>query len=124
LWALELRIRAADIVASGRRLARAAATHPYRALDGLTTTLQLSQHQRREVKVLLRQHQDRIQSLLDGNPNATDEFLWKRIHSISDDTHRQINALLSDRQPVLLQQMQARMREEGRGSYIDSLGNR
>jgi len=74
--------------------------------------------------VLLQQHQDRIQSLLDGNPNATDEFLWKRIHSISDDTHRQINALLSDRQLVLVQQMQAQMREEGRGSYIDSLRNR
>jgi len=32
--------------------------------------------------------------------------------------------LLTDHQLVLVQQMQARMREEGRGRYIDSLRNR
>jgi hypothetical protein len=93
-------------------------------LDRLTTTLQLSQQQRGEVKVLLQQHQDRIQTLIDGNPTAPDEFLHERIHSISDDTHRQINALLTDQQLVLVQQMQAQMREEGRSRYIDSLRNR
>jgi hypothetical protein len=93
-------------------------------LDRLTTTLQLSQQQRGEVKVLLQQHQDRIQTLIDGNPTASDEFLHERIHSISDDTHRQINALLTDQQRVLVQQMQTQMREEGRNRYIDSLRNR
>ena len=93
-------------------------------LDRLTTTLQLSQRQRGKVKVLLQQHHDRIQALIDGNPYTTDDFLQKQIHSISDDTHRQINALLTDRQLMLAQQMQARMREEGRGRYIDSLRNR
>jgi len=93
-------------------------------LDRLTATLQLSQRQRSEVKVLLQQHQDRIQALIDGNPHVTDDFLLKQIHSISDDTHRQINALLTDHQLMLVQQMQARMREEGRGRYIDSLRNR
>jgi hypothetical protein len=37
-------------------------------LNRLTTTLQLSQQQRSEVKVLLQQHQDRIQALIDGKP--------------------------------------------------------
>jgi hypothetical protein len=93
-------------------------------LDRLTTTLQLSPQQRSEVKVLLQQHHDRIQALIDGNPSASHEFLRVPIHSISDDTHRQINALLTDQQLVLVQQMQARMREEGRSRYIDSLRNR
>ena len=93
-------------------------------LDRLTTTLQLSQQQRGEVKVLLQQHQDRIQTLIDGNPTASDEFLHERIHSISDDTHREINALLTQQQLVLVQQMQAQMREAGRARYIDSLRNR
>ncbi len=93
-------------------------------LDRLTMTLQLSQQQRSAVKVLLQQHHDTIQALIDGNANASDEFLQARIHSISDTTHRQINALLTKQQLVLVQQMQARMREEGRSSYIDSLHNR
>jgi hypothetical protein len=93
-------------------------------LNRLTTTLQLSQQQRSEVKVPLQQHQDWIQALIDGKPHATDDFLRKQIHSISDDTHRQINALLTNHQLVLVRQMQARMREEGRGRYIDSLRNR
>jgi septal ring factor EnvC (AmiA/AmiB activator) len=93
-------------------------------LDRLTTTLQLSQQQRSEVKVLLQQHHDRIQALIDRNPSASHESLREPIHSISDDTHRQINALLTDQQLVLAQQMQARMREEGRSRYIDSLRNR
>ncbi len=48
----------------------------------------------------------------------------ERIHSISDNTHRQINTLLTDRHLMLVQEMQARMREEGRSRYIDSLRNR
>jgi DNA anti-recombination protein RmuC len=93
-------------------------------LDRLTTTLQLSQQQHNEVQVLLQQHHDRIQALIDGERNASDELLRERIHSISDDTHRQINALLTDRQRVLVQEMQAQMRDEGRSRYIDSLRNR
>jgi hypothetical protein len=93
-------------------------------LDRLTTTLQLSQQQRSEVEVLLVRHHDTIQALIDGNPNASDELLRERIHSISDDTHREINALLTQQQLVLVQQMQAQMREAGRGRYIDSLRNR
>ncbi|MEA3121861.1 MAG: hypothetical protein QOH33_1419, partial [Paraburkholderia sp.] len=73
---------------------------------------------------LLQQHHDRIQALIDSEPNASDELIQARIHSISDDTHREINALLTDRQLVLVQEMQARMRREGRGRYIDSLRNR
>jgi hypothetical protein len=93
-------------------------------LDRLTTTLQLSKQQHNEVQVLLQQHHDRIQALIDGEPNESEELLQERIHSISDDTHRQINALLTDRQLVLVREMQARMREEGRWRYIDSLRNR
>lgn len=86
--------------------------------------MQLSPQQRSEVEVLLRRHHDTIQALTDGNPNAPDELLRERIHSISDDTHREINALLTQQQLVLVQQMQAQMREAGRGRYIDSLRNR
>ncbi|MFM0627041.1 hypothetical protein [Paraburkholderia xenovorans] len=92
-------------------------------LDRLTTTLQLSQQQRTQVEVLLRRHHDAIQALIDGNPNASDELLRERIHSISDDTHREISALLTRQQRVLEQQMQAQMREAGRSRYIDSLHN-
>jgi len=87
-------------------------------LDRLTTTLQLSQKQRSEVEVLLQRHHDRIQALIDGNPNASEELLQQRIHSISDDTHRPINTLLGDRQLVLVRQ-----RQEGRRRYIDSVRN-
>jgi hypothetical protein len=80
-------------------------------LDRLTTTLQLSQQQRDEVKVAAaaaprqnpdvdRRQSDRVGRIL-------------RIHSISDETHHQINALLTDQQLVLVQQVQAQMREEG-----------
>jgi hypothetical protein len=107
------------------RLQRSHSTHSIESeLDRLTTTLQLSPQQHNEVQVLLQQHHDRIQALIDSEPNASDELIQERIHSISDDTHREINALLTDRQLLLVQEMQARMRREGRGRYIDSLRNR
>jgi hypothetical protein len=93
-------------------------------LDRLTKTLQLSLQQRTQVEVLLLRHHDAIQALIDSNSNVSDELLQEQIHSISDDTHREINALLTQQQLVLAQQMQAQMREAGRNRYIDSLRNR
>lgn len=75
-------------------------------LDHLAMTLQLSQQRRSEVNALLQQHHDRILAPIDGNPSASDEFLRKRIHSISDDTRRPINTLPGDRQLVLVRQRQ------------------
>jgi hypothetical protein len=87
-------------------------------LDRIAMTLQLSQQRCSEVSALLQQHHVRILAPIDGNPSASDEFLRKRIHSISDDTHRPINTLLGDRQLVLVRQ-----RQEGRRRYIDSVRN-
>jgi hypothetical protein len=50
---------------------------------------------------LLEQHHDRIQALLDKNPTASREELGPQIHAISDETHREIHALLTDHQKGL-----------------------
>jgi hypothetical protein len=43
------------------------------------------------------EQQSRVRALLDENPNASRQELGPRIHAISDETHREIHALLSDR---------------------------
>jgi hypothetical protein len=67
-------------------------------LAQLTRDLELTAEQQRQVRPLLVEHHDRIQAVLDKNPNASRVELGPQIHAISDDTHRKIHALLSDRQ--------------------------
>ena len=54
------------------------------------------------------EHHDRIQNLLDKNPTASRQELAPQIHAISDETHREIHALLSDHQKQLEKAMQQR----------------
>ena len=85
-------------------------------LDHLTKDLKLTPNQRKQVRPLLEKHHDRIQALFDNNPKLSREDLGLQIHAISDETHHQIEALLTDHQKQLAKAMQERMRhgEEGR----------
>jgi protein CpxP len=74
----------------------------------LTKDLELTPEQQQQVRPLLEEHHDRIQALLDKNPSASRQELGPQIHGISDDTHREIHALLSDRQKQLEKAMQQR----------------
>ena len=78
-------------------------------LDHLTKELELSPNQRKQVRPLLQEHHDRIQALLDKNPNLSRQELGPQIHAISDDTHHEIHALLTEHQKQLEKAMQERM---------------
>lgn len=77
-------------------------------LARLTKDLELTPQQQQQVRPLLNEHHDRIQALLDKNPNASRQQLGPQIHAISDDTHREIHALLTDHQKELEKAMQRR----------------
>jgi hypothetical protein len=77
-------------------------------LARLTKDLGLTPIQQQQVRPLLQEHHDRIQVLLDKNPNASRQDLGPQIHAISDETHREIHALLSDHQKQLEKAMQQR----------------
>ena len=85
-------------------------------LARLTKDLELTQKQQEQVKPMLQEHHDRIQALLEKNPAVSRQELAPQIHGISDETHREIHALLSDHQKKLEQAMQQRERngEENR----------
>jgi Spy/CpxP family protein refolding chaperone len=80
-------------------------------LDHLTKELELTQKQRKQIRPLLDEHHDKIQALLDKNPTLSREALGPQIHAISDETHRQIEALLTDHQRQLAKNMQKRMHD-------------
>jgi hypothetical protein len=77
-------------------------------LARLTKELELTPEQQQRVRHLLEEHQDRIQALLDKNPTASRQELDSKIRSISDETHRDLDALLTDFQKVLEKAMQQR----------------
>jgi hypothetical protein len=77
-------------------------------LARLTKDLQLTSGQQQQVRPLLQEHHDKIQALLDQNPNASRKDLDPQIHAISDETHREIHALLTDHQKELEKAMQER----------------
>lgn len=77
-------------------------------LAKLTKDLELTPDQQQKVRPLLQEHHDSIQVLLDKNPNASRQDLGPQIHAISDETHRQIHALLTDHQKELEKAMQQR----------------
>jgi hypothetical protein len=77
-------------------------------LARLTKDLELTAKQQQQVRPLLDAHHDRIQALLDKNPNASRQELGPQIHAISDETHREIHALLTDHQKELEKAMQQR----------------
>jgi predicted HTH transcriptional regulator len=77
-------------------------------LASLTKDLELTPEQQRRVRSLLEEHHDRILALLDKNPKASRQELGPQIHAISDETHHQIHALLTDHQKELEKAMQQR----------------
>jgi protein CpxP len=77
-------------------------------LARLTKDLQLTPEQQQQVSPLLKEHHNRIQALLDKNPNASRKDLGPQIHAISEETHREIHALLGDHQRQLEKAMQQR----------------
>jgi Spy/CpxP family protein refolding chaperone len=78
-------------------------------LDHLTKDLELTSKQRKQIRPLLEEHHNKIQALFDKNPTASREALGPQIHAISDETHHQIEALLTDHQKQLAKAMQRRM---------------
>jgi periplasmic protein CpxP/Spy len=80
-------------------------------LDHLTKDLELTPNQRKQIRPLLDEHHDRIQALMDKNPTLSREALGPQIHAISDETHHQIEALLTDHQKQLAKTMQKRMHD-------------
>jgi K+-sensing histidine kinase KdpD len=70
-------------------------------LARLTKDLELTAKQQQQVRPLLDEHHDKIQALLDKNPTASRQQLGPQIHAISDETHREIHALLTDHQKEL-----------------------
>jgi protein CpxP len=79
-------------------------------LDHLTKDLELTPNQRKQVRPLLDEHHDKIQALFDNNPKLSRQDLGPQIHAISDETHHQIEALLTEHQKQLAKAMQERMR--------------
>jgi protein CpxP len=79
--------------------------HTPRSIDQelarLTKDLELTPKQQQQVRPLLDEHHDKIQALLDKNPTVSRKQLGPQIHAISDETHREIHALLTDHQKEL-----------------------
>jgi predicted HTH transcriptional regulator len=86
--------------------------HTPRSIDqklaSLTKDLELTPEQQQQVRPLLEEHHDKIQTLLDQNPKASRQDLAPQIHAISDETHHKIHALLTDHQKELEKAMQHR----------------
>jgi periplasmic protein CpxP/Spy len=84
--------------------------HTPRSIDQelarLTKDLELTPKQQQQVRPLLDEHHDKIQALLDKNPTVSRQQLGPQIHAISDDTHHEIHALLTDHQKELEKAMQ------------------
>jgi periplasmic protein CpxP/Spy len=82
-------------------------------LAHLTKDLELTSEQQLQVRPLLKEHELRIQALLDKNPTASRQELGPQIHAISDETHCKIHALLTDHQKELEKAMQQREHNGG-----------
>ena len=85
-------------------------------MNHLTKELELTPAEQKKIMPLLLEHQQRIQALFDQHPSIPREALRPQIHAISDDTHHEIEALLTDHQRQLAEAMQARMPRERRRS--------
>jgi len=96
----------------------ATSAYPYpqsidQKLASLTKDLELTPEQQQQVRPLLEEHHDKIQTLLDKNPKASRQDLAPQIHAISDETHHKIHALLTDHQKELEKAMQHREHNGG-----------
>jgi hypothetical protein len=80
-------------------------------LDHLTKDLEPTPNQRKQIRPLLDEHHDRIQAQFDKNPRLSRQDLGPQIHAISDETHHQIEALLTEHQKQLAKTMRERMHD-------------
>ena len=87
-------------------------------LARLTRDLDFTPAQQQQVRPLLEEHHDRIQTLLDENPTASRQELGPQIHAVSEATHRESHALLSDHQQELEKSMQQR-EHQGEGNLSE-----
>lgn len=83
-------------------------------MDHLTRELELTPAEKTEIRPILLKHRQRIQALFDQHQSTPREALRPRIHAISNDTHHEIEGLLTDHQRQLAKAMQARMHGENR----------
>jgi Spy/CpxP family protein refolding chaperone len=84
-------------------------------LARLTKDLQLTPEQQQQIRPLLQEHHDKVQALFDKNPAASRQQLAPQIHAISDETHREIHALLTPAQQELEKAM---VQRENNGQEI------
>lgn len=91
-------------------------------MNHLTKELELTPNEQEEIRPLLLEHRQRIQALFDRRPSIPREALMTQIHAISDDTHHEIEELLTDHQRQLAKAMQARMHSENRPSPLSPVG--
>ena len=91
-------------------------------MNHLTKELQLTPAEQKKVMPLLLEHRQRIQALFDQHPSTPREALRPQIHAISDDTHHEIEALLTDHQRQLAKAMQARMHSDDEPSSSSPVG--
>jgi len=77
-------------------------------LARLTKDMELTPKQQQQFRPLLQEHHDRIQALLDKNPTLSRQELAPQIHAISDETHREIHARLTNHQKELEKAMKQR----------------
>jgi hypothetical protein len=80
-------------------------------MNHLTKELELTPAEQKKIMPLLLEHRQRVQAPFDQHPSTPREALRPQIHAISDDTHHEIEALLTDHQRELAKAMQARMRQ-------------
>ncbi len=78
-------------------------------LAHLTKTLDLSTDQQSKIRPLLVDHQQKEQAL-HQDQSVPQEQLRTKAHAISDETHKQIEALLTDEQKQKMKAMQERRR--------------
>jgi hypothetical protein len=76
----------------------------------LTRDLDLTPEQQEKVRQLSKQHNDRIQKILDTAPSTlTHEAFTAQVHAISREYHDSVNAILTPRQLELMKAMVARL---------------
>jgi Spy/CpxP family protein refolding chaperone len=76
----------------------------------LTKDLDLTPEQQEKVRQLSKEHNDRIQKILDtAPPTLTHEAFTTQVHAISQETHDTVNAILTPHQLELMKAMVSRL---------------
>jgi chromosome condensin MukBEF ATPase and DNA-binding subunit MukB len=76
----------------------------------LTKDLDLTPEQQEKVRQLSKEHNDRIQKILDtAPPTLTHEAFTAQVHAISQETHDAVNAILTPHQLELMKAMVSRL---------------